>query len=654
MKEFTLVFELFSTLAFVKGLDLKASLPIILFLFVNIILLLLVSKSHIYKMKFEKELELLQKSLKKTNMELAVATEQINSSDTELGEQFLEIQEQKEKLKISRERYRLAVEGAEVGIWDIDLNKKDIYLSKLGKEIAGMEEKQETITYEDVLEKIVKSDREEVKDKYIRYLGKEIDHFQVKCRIKVSDGKYTWINIRGKALCDEQGKSIRIAGSISNINKEKIAEAKINRLAFYDPLTELPNRTYFNQLLENYTHLNKKEQFALLFIDIDNFKSINESLGHSYGDEILCKIADILKKKACKNELVRFGGDEFVIVVTNNQTDDELRSFAEAVLSEFQRPFVVEGLEFFITLSIGASTYPFAGLTQEELLKHADIALNDVKLHGKNGYKLFSFALNESVAKRLKLERDLRQAIEHQEFELYYQPKLDMKSNRVIGYEALIRWHHPQRGLISPLEFIPFAEETGLIIPIGEWVIYKAAQQLQLWHLDGHEQLTIAINLSAKQLQDAHLVERFKNIRDQTGVDLSKLELEITESTALNDIDYAINVLNELKALGLKVSLDDFGTGYSSLNYLTLLPIDHLKIDKSFITNIIKQKSGEQIIRSVISLAHACNLKVIAEGVETRHQMDFLRNEACDMIQGFYISQPVPKYEAIEFMMIQY
>lgn len=654
MKEFTLAIEQFSTLTIVKGLELKASLPIIILLAVIIILLLWVSKSYTHKMKFEKEFRFLEKSLKKTNMELAVAMEQINSSDTELFEQFLEIQDQKEKLKISRERYRLAVEGAEVGIWDVDLNKNEIYLSRLSREIAGMEEKQDTITYEDVLEKILKADREEVIDKFMRYISKQIDYFQVKCRIKVSDGKYTWINIRGKALCDEQDKPIRIAGSISNINKEKIAEAKINRLAFYDPLTGLPNRTYFNQLMEDYIHINKQEHFALLFIDIDNFKSINEALGHSYGDEILCKIADTLKKKACENALVRFGGDEFVIVVMNNQNDDELRVFAEEVLSEFQKPFVVEGLEFFITLSIGAATYPFAGLTQEELLKHADIALNDVKLHGKNGYKLFSFALDESIAKRLKLERDLRQAIEHQEFELYYQPKLDMKSNRVIGYEALIRWHHPQRGLVSPLEFIPFAEETGLIIPIGEWVIYKAAQQLQLWHLDGHEQLTIAINLSVKQLQDAHLVERFKNISDQTGVDLSKLELEITESTALYDIDYAINVLNELKALGLKVSLDDFGTGYSSLNYLTLLPIDHLKIDKSFITNIINQKSGEQIIRSVISLAHACHLKVIAEGVETKHQLDFLRNEACDMIQGFYISQPVPKHEAIEFMMIQF
>ncbi len=620
----------------------------------NVLLLFFVGKNFKQKVKLRKEFKLSEQNLKITNRELAAANQQLVASDHELYQQFKELKDQKEKLKVSRERYRLAADGSEVGIWDIDMRKKGIYVSKKAKEIIGINELEELITFEEAVDKIVKRDQEDVLEKFKKYVHGETDAFQVKCRIRVAKGKYTWVNIIGKALRNEEGLALRVAGSISNINKEKIAEAKINRLAYYDPLTDLPNRAYFNQLMEEYIETKKFEKFALLFIDIDNFKSVNESLGHSYGDEILCKIADLLKKKTSQYELVRFGGDEFVIVVTNIQTNHELKAYVEDILSEFQKPFSIEGLDFFITLSIGVSTYPFDGEQFEELLKHADIALNEVKLQGKNGYKLFSFELDESVAKRLKLERDLRRAIENKEFELYYQPKLDLFHNKVLGYEALIRWHHPKRGLISPFEFIPVAEETGLIIAIGEWVIHTAMEQLHQWQLEGYSELTIAINLSVKQFKDTHLVERFKNIVAASGVDITKLELEITESTALYDIHYAINILQDLKALGVKVSLDDFGTGYSSLNYLTQLPIDYLKIDKSFIKNTILQKSGEQIIRSVIDLAHACNLKVIAEGVETKNQLDFLREEKCDMIQGFYISHPVPKNEAIEFMAMNY
>ncbi|MBC8157535.1 EAL domain-containing protein [Armatimonadetes bacterium] len=534
----------------------------------------------------------------------------------------------------------------------MDVAKREIYISKKGKEISGFDNCGiGTVTLDEFHQKIVQSDQQEVEDKFQQYLNKEIDTFEVKCRIKVSDDKYTWISLRGRGLCNEEGEVIRIAGSLNNINKEKVAEAKINRLAYYDPLTDLPNRAYFAQLMETMITEKKLEKFALLFIDIDNFSAVNESLGHSCGDQILCNISEILKKQMVfGNELVRFGGDEFVIVVKNVVSNAQLKAYVEQILKEFQKPFEIGGENFHITLSMGISTYPFDGETAEKILKHADIALNNVKAHGKNGYKLFSFELDESVAKRLKLERDLRKAVENKEFELFYQPKFDIGRNQVLGYEALLRWHHPKRGLVSPLEFIPVAEETGLIIPIGEWVIQKAAEQLYYWQQQGHAELTIAVNLSARQFKDERLVDRFRQIRKTTGVDLTKLELEITETTALYDIQYAINVLRELKELGLKISLDDFGTGYSSLNYLTQLPIDHLKIDKSFLKNTIEQKSGEQIIRSVIGLAHACNLKVVAEGVETRGQLDFLRDEKCDMIQGFYISRPVPKHEAIVFM----
>jgi diguanylate cyclase (GGDEF)-like protein/PAS domain S-box-containing protein len=614
-----------------------------------LVLFIFAVRQYLLRNKAEEEYAIAQMNYESSNMQLL-------ASEEELNRQFLEIKEQKEKLKVSRERYKLAVEGAEVGIWDVDIAKGEVYISKKGKEIVGFENcNNSIITLEKIKDKIIKADRGEVTEKFYKHLQKESETFEVMCRIQVANEKYSWVNIRGRAMHDKDGNPIRIAGSLNNINKEKLTEARINKLAYYDSLTDLPNRAYFNQLMEEYIQIQQVEKFALFLIDIDNFKAINESLGHSYGDEIINNVAELLKVHLKENtELIRFGGDEFVFVVSHVTTNAELKAYAEQIIREFAEPFTYKEVSFSITLSMGISTYPFDGKQADELLKHADMALYDVKVNGKNGYKMFSFELDECFNKRLTLERDLRQAIIKEEFELYYQPKLDIKLGRVLGYEALIRWNHPQKGMIFPMDFIPFAEETGLIIPLGEWVICQSVRQLKEWHDQGHNELTIAINLSAKQFKDVHLIKLFKRISMDTDVDITKLELEITESTALYDMKFAIQVLKELKKLGLKLSLDDFGTGYSSLNYLTQLPIDHLKIDKSFINNTIEHKSGEEIIKSVISLAHACNLKVIAEGVETKKQLDFLREENCDMIQGYYISRPVPRHEALEFMQFEY
>lgn len=626
------------------------------FLFcLTLALTLIIIRQHYLRKKAEAVYQATHVNLQESLMELESANLQLIASEEELNRQFLEIREQKEKLKISRERYRLASEGAEVGIWDLDLITGEMYVSKKGKQIFGLGDAIPTdITSTAIKNKILENDFEEVKENYIKHIKNITDTFEVKCRIQVSEDKYSWIYIRGRALRDENGRVIRMAGSVNNINKEKITEARIRKLAYYDALTDLPNRAYFNQLIDEYTQTKQYDKFALFLIDIDNFKAINDSLGHSYGDEIIIKVAEHLKKHLNKDsELIRFGGDEFLIVVHNIKTNVELKAFAQTIIDEFNKPFINEGLAFPITLSMGISTYPFDGEKSDELLKHADMALYDVKVNGKNGYKMFSFELDEAFNKRITLERDLRKAITNMEFELYYQPKLDVSKGTVYSYEALIRWHHPTKGIVSPLDFIPLAEETGLIIPIGEWVIRQSIKQLKDWEKQGYAHLCIAVNLSARQFKDIQLLELFKEIYDEMEVDISRLELEVTESTALEDIKSAVNILSKLKALGIKLSLDDFGTGYSSLNYLTQLPIDYLKIDKSFLNDTIKHRSGEEIIKSVINLAHACEIKVIAEGVETKEQMDFLINESCDMIQGYYISQPVPIEEALTFTKIK-
>lgn len=620
------------------------------------VLTIVIIKQNTIRKKTEKEHQNTQKSLKESLIELESANLQLIASEDELNRQFLEIREQKDKLRISRERYRLAAEGAEVGIWDIDFVNGEVYVSKKGKEVFGLDESlPSSITYTTIKEKILDSDFPDVKEKYFAHIKNITEAFEVKCRIQVCEDKYSWIYIRGRGLRNKEGQVTRMAGSVSNINKEKINEARIRKLAYYDSLTDLPNRAYFNQLMDEYIQNKVYDKFAVFLIDIDNFKAINDSLGHSYGDEIIIRVASHLKKHLNKDsELIRFGGDEFLIIVHDIKTNAELKAFAEIIVDEFNKPFINDGLIFPITLSMGVATYPFDGEQADELLKHADMALYDVKMNGKNGYKMFSFELDESFNKRITLERDLRKAINNMEFELYYQPKLDVEKGKVIGYEALLRWHHPDKGIVSPLEFIPLAEETGLIIPIGEWVICESIKQLKEWDRQGYPDLSIAINLSARQFRDVHLLDLFKRIYDEMDVDMSRLELEITESTALEDINFAVNILKHLKALGIKLSLDDFGTGYSSLNYLTQLPIDYLKIDKSFLNHTIQHRSGEAIIKSVINLAHACNIKVIAEGVETKEQMNFLINEACDMIQGYYISQPVPIEEALKFISMNY
>ena len=617
-------------------------------LLIIILILSFAIKNLLGRLKAENEHKEALKNLEISLMELEAANKQLLASEEELNRQFLEIQKNEEEIKISKERYKLAVSGSEVGIWDFDFISHKIYMSKIGREIFGLP-CLEQIKLKDITEKIVPADFKKVKKMFTDHIKGKEDSFQVKCRIKVSDGQYSWVSIRGRVLLDDFGNPIRMAGSVSNINKEKIDEARIKRLAYYDSLTGLRNKAYFHQVLKNYIEDEEVYNFGVLLLDLDNFKAINDYLGHSHGDEILKKISENLRSHIKSNqELIRFGGDEFIILVKNYQGEQQLIDYIESINKEFGALLEIDGIGFTITTSIGIARYPLDGNNADEILKHADVALNHVKLIGKNNYEIYSGELDQVMFKQLRVKTDLRQAIENQSFELYYQPKLDMTYKKLIGYEALIRWQHSEKGMIPPSDFIPVAEETGLIIPIGEWVLKTAIAQLKKWNDNIDPDLSVSINISASQFKDAYLVDSIKTIIETIQVNPNNIELEITETTALYDIQYAISVLKQIKTLGIKISLDDFGTGYSSLNYLTVLPIDYLKIDKSFIDHATKEKSKKEIIKSVINLAHACDLKVVAEGVETYEQFIFLRDEKCDIMQGYYFSKPVPSLEAIQ------
>lgn len=435
-------------------------------------------------------------------------------------------------------------------------------------------------------------------------------------------------------------KVTEVVGSIIDITDRKKAEDTIYYMAHYDSLTGLANREYFVKLLTDAVDDAKdcNKNLCVMFIDLDRFKNINDSLGHSTGDAVLKKVANQLRHTLSEHDVAsRLGGDEFTVLIPNTSRS-EAEGLAKKIVDVFSTPLALSHSEFYITPSIGVSMYPADGHTEEELIKNADAAMLLAKEQGGNNYQFYTKELQKTISTKLRLENDLRQAIEKDELELYYQPKMDIIRNKIIGLEALIRWNHPEQGLIPPNQFIPIAEETGLIIEIGEWVIQTACEQMKLWQEAGYQNLTVAVNISLRQFLQKNLYAVIKKILEKTKLESNYLELEITESIALNT-DYTISTLKAMKDLGIAISIDDFGTGYSSLSYLSKFPVDKLKIDQSFVRNL--DSTNQSIIKAIINIAHNLNIKVIAEGVEEWEQIEFLREHMCTQAQGYYFSKPL-------------
>ncbi len=433
--------------------------------------------------------------------------------------------------------------------------------------------------------------------------------------------------------------------AIMQDNSERVMfEEELTQLAHYDSLTDLPNRVLLqdrlNQAMREADRLERL--VAVMFLDLDRFKTINDTLGHDTGDALLKAVAERLQASLRPGDTIsRLGGDEFTVILANVAHVDDVTRVAQKILDQFVPPFRIGGRDLFVTPSIGITLYPLDEKQPENLLKDADVAMYHAKELGGNRFQFYTPELNARAARQLELETGLRQAIERREFILHYQPLVDVKTGRIIGMEALLRWQHPKFGLIPPLEFIPLAEDTGLIVPIGEWVLKTACAQIKAWHDTGFPALQVAVNLSSKQLRDKNLINVVKQALKEAGIEARYLDLELTESVLMHDMDLAITILKELKAVGVSFSLDDFGTGYSSLSYLKHFPIDYLKIDRSFIQDITTDLFGAGIVRAIIVMAHTLNIKVVAEGVETHEQLVFLRQEGCDLTQGYYCSKPL-------------
>jgi diguanylate cyclase (GGDEF)-like protein/PAS domain S-box-containing protein len=431
---------------------------------------------------------------------------------------------------------------------------------------------------------------------------------------------------------------------LNDISARRRDEARLNALANYDSLTSLPNRALFHQRLQrSLVHAQRfNEGLVVLFIDLDRFKYVNDTLGHDAGDRVLQAIAGRLK--GCLREvdtLARLGGDEFGLLVEQVSDTRFVGNVARKLLKAVAEVLVVDGQEYHITASIGISTYPADGSDATTLLKNADIAMYRAKDRGKDNSQFYAAAMNAHSMARLSLETGLRHALERGEFLLHYQPKVDIASGRITGMEALVRWMRPESGLVSPADFIPLAEETGLIVPIGAWVLKTACERNRAWQLQGMPPLRVAVNLSARQFVQANLVSEVARVLDASGLAPASLELEITESMVMDNPERAIQTLRQLKSMGIALAIDDFGTGYSSLGYLKRFPIDNIKIDRSFIKDIPHSNDDATITRTIIDMTHNLRLKVVAEGVETAAQLDFLREHGCDEMQGYYFSRPL-------------
>jgi len=554
-----------------------------------------------------------------------------------------------EALRESEERYALAARGANDGLWDWNLVTSAMYFSPRWKAMLGFRESEIEDRLEEWIGRIHDADRERVKEEIAAHQRGLTPHFESEHRLLHKDGGFRWMLSRGLAVHDPTGKALRMAGSQTDITERKVS----------DPLTGLPNRLLFIDRLGRlikHSRRRKDHLFAVLFLDLDGFKMINDSLGHLIGDQLLVGVAMRLEKCLRSSDTVarlgetftvaRLGGDEFTILLDDIKDAADANRAAERLMKALAPAFVLAGKEVFTSISIGIALSNSAYEEPEDMLRDADTAMYRAKSLGKARYEVFDADMRASVMARLQLETDLRRALERNEFRNFYQPIVSLESGRIVGFEALLRWQHATRGMISPEEFIFVAEETGLIRELGWWSLREACRQMSQWRArsKSYLDLTISVNLSAKQLLQPHLVEEMEKLLREIGLPPEALKLEITESAVMADPAAAAETLQAIKSLGIRLAIDDFGTGYSSLSYLHRFPLDTLKIDRSFISG-----GGEgdtmEIARTIMPMAKNLRLEVVAEGVETLEQVKLLKKLQCKYAQGYYFSKPLAPEE---------
>jgi diguanylate cyclase (GGDEF)-like protein/PAS domain S-box-containing protein len=546
-------------------------------------------------------------------------------------------------LQRNQERLSQAQRIAKLGYWEVDLRSGLVHCSDELFWVLGMEPGLQVNTLDAFMAMVPEGDVVSVNDA-IGEAMRNHQPYELEHRIQRPDGLEIAVLQQGQVVLDDNGTALTILGTIQDITERKAAEELIEYQAFYDSLTDLPNRRLFTDHVSHGTTLanQQQNQLAVLFMGLDRFKVVNDTMGHAAGDILLREVASRLKGLGREGmSIARFGADVFAILLEGLEQSSEVDAYVAMLMESISTPVIIQGQEFFTTASVGVSLYPHDGNDAESLLKAADTAMFRAKEEGGQHYQYFTADMNLLAQKRLQIESELRKALERAEFQVFYQPQVDANTRRIVSMEALIRWFHPERGIVSPLDFIPVAEDSGLIIPIGEWVLRTACRQTQEWNEKFGLNLRVGVNLSGRQFSQPDLVEVVVDALKQSRLPCDGLDLEVTESIAMNDIDGCIATLQQLNEMGIHSSMDDFGTGYSSLSYLQQMPLHTLKIDRAFVKDIKGQGENGEIARAIIAMSHSLGMNVIAEGVETEEQLVFLRDHRCDLIQGFYISKPL-------------
>jgi diguanylate cyclase (GGDEF)-like protein/PAS domain S-box-containing protein len=565
------------------------------------------------------------------------------------GHDITERKQIEEALRTGGERYALAVQAANEGLWDWNLKTNEIYFSPHWKAILGCEEQEIQPSIDEWFSRVHPEDMARLKMDIAIHLEGATTSFKSEYRMLHWNGDYRWVLTQGLAVRDADGQPYRLTGSQTDITRRKMTENELRYASLHDALTGLPNRVQFMQHLERAIEQvkeNKNEIFAVLFLDLDRLKLINDSLGHLIGDQLLIIVARRLKNCLRPGDTIaRLGGDEFTILLENIQDASDATRVAERLQNELALPIHLEGHKLFTSASIGIALSTTGYDRPEDILRDADTTMYWAKARGRACHELFKPGLGTHPLERRELETELRRAVEQQEFRVYYQPIVSLITGQMAGVEALLRWHHPQRGLIEPGEFISVAEETDLIIPMGEWILRSACAQVKTWHIAGCSFLRLAVNVSIRQFQPTGGQEDLPGlvavVLNETGLAAQALELEITESMPLINNDFNRVILNELKTLGLQIALDDYSLG-SSLSVLKQFPLNTVKIDRSLVKEIAHNPADAAIVKAIISLAHELKLRVIAEGVETKEQLVWLRSQQCDEFQSHLFSPPVP------------
>lgn len=565
-----------------------------------------------------------------------------------------------EALLRSQERFELVSRATSDAVWDWNLSTNEIWWNEGFQKLFGYESDEIGSGLDSWITRLHPDDSERVVHDIHRHIESRMTNWIDEYRFLRRDGSYASVIDRGYVVYDEAKTPIRMLGSMMDVTDRKSLEDQLTHQALHDPLTKIANRALFKDRVDHALTklIRSNSSLAVLFLDLDNFKAINDSLGHAAGDKLLVSVAERLQDCLRNADTAaRLGGDEFAVLVESMYRKDEAVMIAERILAVFRQPFMIGGKEIHVGTSVGIAINTSDSIqSSEELLRNADLAMYTAKSQGKGKYIVFEATMHEALMERIELEEELRRGIEERQFVIHYQPILDLSSSKMVGMEALVRWNHPRLGLLAPMKFIPMAEETNLIVPLGEWILGEACRQVQSWRDEykGELEVAVTVNISIRQFLQTELVDLVSRALKNSGLPPASLILEITESFMMQDTEATIAKLHELKKLGVRLAIDDFGTGYSSLSYLQRFPIDILKIDKSFVDKLGQGSEGNAVARAIIMMGDSLNLKTIAEGIEHPEQIDELQLLGCQSGQGFHFAKPLTVGDMDEFLLGRY